>query len=245
MFQHESNRALLSIYAGAGGVDAQDWASMLLRMYQRFAQKRGWRMVVLDESYGEQKGVKSVTCEIVGADSYAILKGENGVHRLVRISPFSAKNLRHTSFALVEIMPEIVAKEIKIEPGDLKTDTFRSSGPGGQNVNKLETAVRVTHLPTGIAVAVQTERSQAQNKEKAMQILASRLAQRMEEAKVKELSELKAKPGSIEWGSQIRSYVLHPYQMVKDHRTGVKTSQPDKVLDGDLDKFINVKIKND
>ncbi len=240
MFEYEKNKALLNIYAGAGGVDAQDWASMLLRMYQRFAQKHRWHFNILSESLGEQKGIKSATAEITGDKVYETLKGESGVHRLVRISPFSAKNLRHTSFALIEILPEIISQAIKLSPSELKFDTYRSSGPGGQNVNKLETAVRVTHIPTGIAVAVQSERSQAQNKEKAIQILTSKLAQKMEEAKIKELSELKPemKSGSIEWGSQIRSYVLHPYQMVKDHRTGVKSSQPDKVLDGDLDKFV-------
>ncbi|MBX4211521.1 MAG: PCRF domain-containing protein [Candidatus Yanofskybacteria bacterium] len=240
MFQYEQNRALLNIYAGAGGVDAQDWASMLLRMYQRYAQKRGWAFSVLSQSLGEQKGIKSASCELSGDHVYETLKDESGVHRLVRISPFSAKGLRHTSFALVEILPEIIAKAFHINPSDLRFDTFRSSGPGGQNVNKLETAVRVTHIPTGIAVAVQSERSQVQNKEKALQMLASRLAQKMEQEKIQELSQLKPemKSGSIEWGSQIRSYVLHPYQMVKDHRTGTKSSQPDKVLEGDLDKFI-------
>ena len=239
-FQYEKNRALLYIYSGAGGVDAQDWASMLLRMYQKFSQKKGWQFYILDQSFGEQRGTKSVACEINGEDCYNVLKGEGGVHRLVRISPFSAKGLRHTSFALVEILPQIISKDININSGDLRVDTFRSSGPGGQNVNKLETAVRLTHLPTGISVAVQSERSQAQNKEKAMQLLTSRLAQKMEEAKIQQISDLKAesRPGSIEWGSQIRSYVLNPYQMVKDHRTGIKSSQPEKVLEGDLDKFI-------
>lgn len=234
------NKALLYVYSGAGGVDAQDWASMLIRMYQRFSQKKGWGFKVLQESYGEQKGIKNAIIEVSGTGVYDILKGESGVHRLVRISPFSAKSLRHTSFALVEILPEIVATDFKINPKDLRIETYRSSGPGGQNVNKLDTAVRVTHIPSGIAVAVQSERSQLQNKEKAMQLLNSRLAQKMEDAKVKELAELKPelKSGSIEWGSQIRSYVLHPYQMVKDHRSGVKSSQPDRVLDGDLDKFI-------
>ncbi len=240
MFDYENNKAVLNIYAGAGGVDAQDWAGMLLRMYQRFCQNRGWRIAVLNESLGEQKGIKSASCEITGERCYDILKNEGGVHRLVRISPFNAQDKRQTSFALVEILPEIIAKELRINPEDLRVDTYRSGGKGGQNVNKVETAVRVTHIPTGIAVAVQSERSQAQNKEKAMQVLVSRLAQKMEEAKIQELKDLKPemKSGSIEWGSQIRSYVLHPYQMVKDHRTGVKSSQPDKVLDGDLEKFI-------
>ncbi|HWA64415.1 MAG TPA: peptide chain release factor-like protein, partial [Candidatus Paceibacterota bacterium] len=187
--------------------------------------------------FGEQGGLKNASVEMTGESIYDILKKESGVHRLVRISPFSAKRLRHTSFALVEILPEITAKDLSINANDLRVDTFRSSGPGGQNVNKLETAVRVTHLPTGIAVAVQSERSQAQNKEKALQLLASRLAAKMGEQKAQHLSELKPQVAN-EWGSQIRSYVLNPYQMVKDHRTGVKSSQPDRVLDGDLDKFL-------
>lgn len=246
MFEYNKNKALLNIYSGAGGVDAQDWASMLLRMYQRFAARRGWSFSFLNQSLGEQGGIKSASCELAGTGAYDILKNESGVHRLVRISPFSAKQLRHTSFALVEVMPVIITRDLKINQSDLKIDTFRSSGPGGQNVNKLETAIRVTHIPTGIAVAVQSERSQAQNRDKAMQLLASRLAQKMEEQKVAELSQLKpVAAGGIEWGSQIRSYVLHPYQMVKDHRTGAKSSQPDKVLDGDLDRFIeSVKTKS-
>ncbi|MDP3697350.1 MAG: peptide chain release factor-like protein [Candidatus Taylorbacteria bacterium] len=242
MSDYDKHKALLYVYSGAGGVDAQDWAAMLLRMYQRYSHKKGWSFVILHESFGEQKGIKSAVAEITGknVDIYDTLKGEAGVHRLVRISPFSAKSLRHTSFALVEILPEIITPEFRINPGDIRVDTFRSSGPGGQNVNKLETAVRITHLSTGIAVAVQSERSQAQNKEKAMRLLYSKLAQKLEQAKIKEISDLKPemRSGSIEWGSQIRSYVLHPYQMVKDHRTGVKSSQPDRVLDGDLDKFI-------
>ena len=239
MVEYEHNKALLYVYSGAGGIDAQDWASMLLRMYQRYAQNKGWGFTVLSESFGEQKGIKNAVCELIGNDVYDALRGESGVHRLVRISPFSAKGLRHTSFALIEVMPEIINKDIKINPKDLRIDTFRSSGPGGQNVNKLETAVRITHIPTGIMATVQSERSQSQNKEKAMQVLISRLAQKMEEAKIKEISELKSERREIEWGSQIRSYVLNPYQMVKDHRTGIKSSQPDKILDGDLDKFLN------
>ena len=244
MLDYNQNKALMYIYSGAGGVDAQDWASMLLRMYQRYSQKQGWDFKLLHESFGEQKGIKNVVAEISGKLAYDKMRKESGVHRLVRISPFSAKSLRHTSFALVEVLPEITSKKIQINQSHLRFDTFRSSGPGGQNVNKLETAVRVTHIPTGVSVAVQSERSQAQNKEKALQILYSRLAQKMEEAKIKELSELKPemKSGSIEWGSQIRSYVLHPYQMVKDHRTGIKSSQPDRVLDGDIEKFLNPNI---
>jgi len=239
VFEHEKNKALLYVYSGAGGVDAQDWASMLLRMYQKYAQNKGWAFNILSQSFGEQRGIKNAVSEITGENVYDTLKGESGVHRLVRMSPFSAKGLRHTSFALIEVMPEITSRDLKINPNDLRVDTFRSSGPGGQNVNKLETAVRITHVPTGIVVAVQSERSQGQNKEKAMQVLISRLAQKMEEAKIKELSELKSERREIEWGSQIRSYVLNPYQMVKDHRTGIKSSQPDKILDGDLDKFLS------
>lgn len=243
MIEYQKNKALLYIYSGAGGVDAQDWADMLLRMYQKYAQKKGWGFSVLHQSFGEQKGIKNAICEISGRDVYDFLKSESGVHRLVRISPFSSKGLRHTSFALVEIMPEIITKEFRIEPNDLRIDTFRSSGPGGQNVQKNDTAVRITHIPTGISVSVQSERSQAQNKERAMRLLSSRLIKKMEEAQIEELSELKSegKPGSIEWGSQIRSYVLNPYQMVKDHRTGIKSSQLDKVLDGNLDKFLQSK----
>ncbi len=241
VLDYEKNKALLYVYSGAGGVDAQDWASMLVRMYQRYAQNKGWGFTILNQSFGEQKGIKNAICEITGENVYDTLRGEAGVHRLVRISPFSAKGLRHTSFALIEILPEIISKDLKINPNDLRIDTFRSSGPGGQNVNKLETAVRITHIPTGIVVVVQSERSQGQNKEKAMQVLISRLAQKMEEAKIKELSELKSERREIEWGSQIRSYVLNPYQMVKDHRTGIKSSQPDKILDGDLDRFVKQK----
>lgn len=240
MSDYVKNKALMNILAGAGGVDAQDWASMLFRMYNRFAQKKGWSFTVLHESLGEQGGIKSASIEIKGENVYDILKNESGVHRLVRISPFSAKQLRHTSFAMVEVLPEINISEVKFRPEDLRVDTFRSSGAGGQNVNKLETAVRVTHIPTGTSVAVQSERSQNQNKEKALQMLYAKLLQRMEAEKAKEISELKPNV-AIEWGSQIRSYVLHPYKMVKDHRTGAKHSQPEKVLDGELDKLLDLK----
>ncbi|OGN05115.1 MAG: peptide chain release factor 2 [Candidatus Yanofskybacteria bacterium RIFCSPHIGHO2_01_FULL_44_17] len=242
--RYDRGNALLHVYSGAGGVDAQDWASTLLRMYQKYCEQNGLGFVILHQTFGEQDGTKSAVIEIAGRYAYGYLKGEAGVHRLVRISPFSAKGMRHTSFALVDILPEIEDVKIEIDAKDLRIDTFRSSGPGGQNVNKLETAVRVTHIPTNIAVAVQSERSQAQNKEKAMQLLKSRLAQLMEETQVKELTELRAETQGkeIEWGSQIRSYVLNPYKQVKDHRTGVESSQPEKVLGGELDEFIEAEI---
>lgn len=241
MFTYVPNKALMSIYAGEGGVDAQDWAAMLQRMYLRFAASRGWHFRILDESLGEQRGIKSAQCEVVGENVYAILKGESGVHRLVRKSPFNAQGKRMTSFALVTVLPEIPAHELRLDPKDLQFDTFRSSGKGGQNVNKVETAVRVWHIPTGTAVAVQTERSQAQNKDKALQLLASILARRMEDAKAGDLSQLKPelKSGGIDRGSQIRSYVLDDHY-VKDHRTGAKSAQPERVLDGDLSKFITI-----
>ncbi len=248
--KYDKGNALLYVYSGAGGVDAQDWASMLLKMYQRYCERKGYAFGLLHQTFGEQGGTKSAVVEITGSPrgeagrhTYGNLQGESGVHRLVRISPFSAKGLRHTSFALVDVLPEIEDVKLEINPKDLRIDTFRSSGPGGQNVNKLETAVRVTHIPTNTVVAVQSERSQAQNKEKAMRVLQSRLMKMMEEAKVREISELKTTgETAIEWGSQIRSYVLNPYKQVKDHRTGVESSQPDKVLDGELDEFIEAEL---
>ena len=239
--QYDKGSALMEIFSGAGGVDAQDWAGMLFRMYQRYAEKNRFSFKVLQESWGEQRGLKSATVEIKGPHAYGYLKNESGVHRLVRLSPFSAKNLRHTSFALVQFTPLVEEAKFQIDPKDLRIETFRSSGPGGQNVNKLETAVRVTHLPTGLSVAAQSERSQSQNKEKAMQILSSRLAQRMLEEQVEELVKLKPKlaTGSVEWGNQIRSYVLHPYKLVKDHRTGVETSNVESVLDGNIEIFLS------
>ena len=240
--KYDRGNALLYIYSGAGGVDAQDWASMLLRMYQKYTESRGWSFTILDQSFGEQGGTKSAVVEIGWQFAYGYLRGESGVHRLVRISPFSAKGLRHTSFVLVDILPEMEDVKIEIDPKDLRVDTFRSSGPGGPNGNKLETAVRVTHIPTNVAVAVQSERSQAQNKEKALQFLKSRLAKLMEDQKAAELTQLRAESREIEWGSQIRSYVLNPYKQVKDHRTGVESSQPDKVLDGELGEFIQAEI---
>lgn len=242
--KHDQGNALLYIYSGAGGVDAQDWASMLLRMYQKYCEYKGFNFVILHQALGEHGGTKSAAVEVSGRYAYGYLHGESGVHRLVRISPFSAKDMRHTSFALIDVMPEIKDVKIEIDAKDLRIDTFRSSGPGGQNVNKLETAVRITHVPTNLAVAVQSERSQAQNKEKAMQLLRSRLAKLMEEEQVKELSQLRAESSGkeIEWGSQIRSYVLNPYKQVKDHRTGVESSQPEKILDGELEEFIEAEL---
>jgi peptide chain release factor 2 len=241
--KYDRGDALLYVYSGAGGVDAQDWASMLLRMYQKYCERSGFGFALLHQTLGEQNGTKNAAAEITGRYAYGSLRGESGVHRLVRISPFSAKGLRHTSFALVDVLPEIEDAKLEINPKDLRVDTFRSSGPGGQNVNKLETAVRITHIPTNMVVAVQSERSQARNKEKAMQVLKSRLAKMLEDAKVKELSELKTTgETAIEWGNQIRSYVLNPYKQVKDHRTGAESNQPDRILDGELDEFIEAEI---
>lgn len=241
--KYDKNNAIVIISAGVGGRDAQDWASILLRMYNRFVESRGWETNVLHESYGEEGGIKSVTLEVKGSYAYGYLKNEAGVHRLVRISPFSPSKLRHTSFAALEVVPEIEPKDIEIKTEDLRVDTFRSSGAGGQNVNKRETAVRITHIPTGIAVAVQTERSQQQNKEKAMQVIASKLHFLQLKKEEEELAKTKKIKKSAEWGAQIRSYVLHPYQMVKDHRTGYETSQVEKVLDGDLDEFIEAELQ--
>jgi len=233
--------------AGAGGRDAEDWAEMLLRMYQKYAESKNFSVSLVHRHDGQEGGVKNATLEIKGAYAYGYLKGERGVHRLVRVSPFSAQSLRHTSFAMVEIMPEIGSedeKSIVINPEELRVDTFRSSGPGGQNVNKRETAVRVTHIPTNTVVECQSERSQNANKDKAMALLKTKLFHLLEAAKAKELKDIKGhKLVKVEWGSQIRSYVLHPYKMVKDHRTEEETSQVESVLDGELDQFIEAEVR--
>ena len=245
--KYDKGTAILSVYAGAGGQDAQDWATMLLRMYLRYCDRKNFKAKILHQSFGEaggpegRIGIKSVTVEIAGSYAYGFLKNESGVHRLVRISPFSGQSLRHTSFALVEVLPEIskdTEKEIEIKPEDIRVDTYRASGPGGQNVNRRESAIRITHLPSNIAVACQVERLQGQNKAKAMELLYAKLYQLKEKEKEKELAKIKGKQVSIEWGSQIRSYVLHPYKLVKDLRTGKETSKVEDILDGKLDDII-------
>lgn len=246
--EFDTRSAILSFHAGAGGTDANDWVEMLVRMYTRFAETHGWQVEILDESRGETTGFKSLTMAIRGRYAYGWLRSEHGVHRLVRISPFDAEQMRHTTFALVEVLPEfdqVDESALDIPADDLRIDTFMSSGKGGQSVNTTYSAVRITHLPTGIAVSCQNERSQLQNKATAMSILKSKLYRLMVEARAEKLADVKGEHKTAAWGNQIRSYVLHPYKLVKDHRTEVETTDPDAILNGDLTLFMEAYLRHD
>lgn len=241
---YDRSDAIVSFYAGAGGVDAQDWAEMLLRMYLKWAEKNHYKAKIVDESRGQEAGIKSATIEIVGAYAYGKLRSENGVHRLVRLSPFNSDNLRQTSFALVDVMPVIEdLTEVEISEKDLRVDVYRSGGAGGQGVNTTDSAVRIVHVPTGIMATCQNERSQLQNKEEAMKILKAKLHKKYLEEQEKEKNQIRGESVSNEWGSQIRSYVIHPYKLVKDHRTKYEETDAEKVLEGNLDGFIESYLK--
>ena len=242
--EYDARNAILAIHAGAGGTESQDWVEMLIRMYLRWAERRGYKAEILDVSPGEEAGIKSAVISVNGDYACGYLKSEHGVHRLVSLSPFDADHARHTSFALVEVMPEAEADvDVRIGPDDLKVDVFRSSGPGGQHMQKTSSAVRLTHLPTGLVVVCQSERSQHQNKEIALKILQARLLELELEKKAEERAKFKGKRIAAGWGNQIRSYVLHPYRMVKDHRTDYQTGDTEAVLDGDLDGFITAYLR--
>jgi len=242
--QYDRGDAILAIHAGAGGTDSQDWAEMLQRMYLRWTEKRGYDAEIIDTTPGEEAGIKSVTISVSGRYAYGYLHSEKGVHRLVRLSPFDSNNRRHTSFALVEVLPQVEDEIVTdINPNDLRIDTYRSAGAGGQNVQKNDTAVRITHLPSGIVATCQNERSQTQNRENAMKVLKARLLELKEREQAEHLADLRGEYTKAEWGSQIRSYVLHPYQMVKDHRTEHETGNTTAVLDGEIDGFIEAYLR--
>lgn len=237
--EYDKNNAVISINSGAGGLEAQDWAGMILRLYTRWAERKGYRVETLDLIPASEGGIKSVTLKIIGHNAYGYLKAEKGVHRLVRISPFDSAAKRHTSFASLDVFPELpVDMEIEIDPTDLKIDTYRSSGAGGQHVNTTDSAVRITHIPTGIVVQCQNERSQHSNRETAMNMLMSKLIQVKEEEQKEKIEDIQGKYSQIAWGNQIKSYVFHPYSMVKDHRTNYEVGNVDRVMDGDIDDFI-------
>jgi peptide chain release factor 2 len=243
---YDANDAIATVQAGAGGTESQDWAEMLLRMFSRWAERRGFDVDVDEVHYGDEAGIKSATFTVHGHNAYGLLSAERGVHRLVRISPFDAQKRRHTSFASLDVIPaldEAEAEEVEIDEADLRIDVYRSSGPGGQGVNTTDSAVRITHLPTGIVVACQNERSQLQNRATAMGILKARLAERQRREREEQMDEIRGERKAVDFGSQIRSYVLAPYQMVKDHRTNEEVGDPQRVLDGDLDRFIEAELR--
>ena len=243
--EYDANNAILTLHAGAGGTEAQDWTSMLLRMFGRFAERSGYSVDMLDYQPGDEAGVKSVTLGINGHNAYGYMKSEKGVHRLVRISPFDSNARRHTSFAAVDVMPEIDdTVEINISPADLKVDTYRASGAGGQHINKTDSAVRMTHIPTGIIVQCQNQRSQIQNRERCMQLLRAKLFEYEKQKQAELKSDIAGDYQAIEWGSQIRSYVFHPYNMVKDHRTGAETGNVQAVMDGNLELFVEAYLRS-